>query len=59
LLVIGAQDKGIVTRREDGFYYSDIKLGSNMDLVVNALQSNKALREEIKKETYPELKPKK
>jgi hypothetical protein len=59
LLVIGAQDKGVVTRREDGFYYSDIKLGSNMDLVVNALQSNKALREEIKKETYPELKPKK
>lgn len=59
LLIIGAQDKGIITRREDGFYYSDIKLGSNIDLVVNTIQGNKALREEIKKETYPELKPKK
>lgn len=59
LLIIGAQDKGVITRREDGLYYSDIKLGSNIDLVVNALQGNKALREEIKKETYPELKPKK
>lgn len=55
LLVIGAQDKKVITRREDGFYYSDIKLGSNMDLVVSSLQMNKELAAEIKKETYPEL----
>ena len=59
LLCIAAQDKGVVIRREDGYYYGDIKLGSNIDLIVEALKTNKSLQEEIKKETYPELKPKK
>lgn len=59
LLFIAAQDKKIIIRREDGFYYGDIKLGSNVDIIVENLKDNKTLREEIKKETYPELKPKK
>ena len=55
LLCIAAQDKKVIIRREDGYYYGDIKLGSNIDLIVEALKTNKSLQDEIKKETYPEL----
>ncbi len=55
LLLIMARDKGIVSKRDDGLYYSDIKLGSTMDFAVSKVMQDTAIKEEIKKETFPEL----
>lgn len=61
LLVLVAQDKGVVVKKQDGLYYADIKLGSSLDFAVDYLKAseNKALRDAIKSETYPELEKKK
>lgn len=55
LLLIMARDKGIIAKRDDGLYYSEIKLGSTMDFAVDKIMQDAALKEEIKKETFPEL----
>jgi len=59
LLVLTAKEKGIIATKQDGMYYADIKLGSNLDLVTDRLKVDKTMREEIKRETYPELETKK
>ena len=56
LLIIMAREKGIVTQKQDGLYYADIKLGSSLDLAVEMLKHNDELKEAIKVEAYPELK---
>lgn len=58
LLILTARDKGVITTRQDGMYYADIKLGSSIDLVVERLKLDKTIKEEIKKETFPELEKK-
>lgn len=58
LLAIRAKEKGIITSKPDGFYYSEIKLGSNLDYVVDFLRNDKVIAAEIKKETFPELEKK-
>lgn len=59
LLIITAKEKGVIATKQDGMYYADIKLGSNLDLVTDRLKVDKTMREEIKRETYPELETKK
>ncbi|MDO4465454.1 MAG: hypothetical protein Q4C49_00390 [Bacillota bacterium] len=60
LLLIVARERGIVASRQDGLYYSDIKLGASLDFAVDYLRAaeNKMLCEAIKKDTYPELQKK-
>lgn len=59
LLILTAKEKGIIVTKQDGMYYADIKLGSNLDLVTERLKLDKTMREEIKRETFPELEVKK
>lgn len=59
LLLITAKDKKIITTKNDGLYYSEIKLGSSMDLAVEYLKADKALHNAIKEETFPNLTSKK
>lgn len=59
LLILTAKEKGVITTKQDGMYYADIKLGSNLDLVTDRLKVDKTMRDEIKRETYPELEVKK
>jgi hypothetical protein len=58
LLILTAKEKGIIVTKQDGMYYADIKLGSNLDLATERLKADKTMREEIKRETYPELEKK-
>lgn len=60
LLLLTAIDRGVVTRRQEGLYYADIKLGSNIDIATSFLKAdeNKIIKQELKKETYPELEKK-
>ena len=58
LLILTAKDKGIITTKQDGMYYADIKLGSNLDLVTERLKIDKTIKEEIKRETFPEIEKK-
>ena len=55
LLLIMAQEKKVILRKNDGLYYGDIKLGSSLDYVADVLKDNKELYENIKSETFPEL----
>lgn len=63
LLVVTAIKKDIIRRRPEGLYWSEIKLGSSVDIAVEYLKDpgNKALKESIKAETFPdmEVKPEK
>lgn len=61
LLLIVAQDRKVITKRQDGLYYSDIRLGANLDLAADFLRSerNQEIKEQLKAETYPELQSKK
>jgi len=58
LLLIIAKEKGIVTSKQDGLYYADIKLGSNLDFAVEMLKHNSEIKDAIKAEAYPELQKK-
>jgi hypothetical protein len=58
LLLIMARDKKILQQRQDGLYYADIKLGSNLDLAVEMLKHNDEIKNAIKIEAYPELQKK-
>lgn len=58
LLLIKAKENGVVSQKQDGLYYSEIKIGSNLDLAVEYLKNDKVLTGEIKKETFPELEKK-
>lgn len=58
LLTLRAKEKGIIICKSDGLYYADIKLGSNLDLAVEFIKTDKVLANEIKKETFPELEKK-
>ena len=58
LLLIMARDKGILQTKQDGLYYADIKLGSNLDLAVEMLKNNTEIKNAIKEEAYPELQKK-
>jgi hypothetical protein len=58
LLILTAKEKAIIVTKQDGMYYADIKLGSNLDLATERLKADKTMREEIKRETYPELEKK-
>ena len=60
LLLLTAIDRGVVTRKAEGLYYADIKLGSNIDIATSFLKAdeNKILKQEMKNETYPELEKK-
>lgn len=60
LLVVTAIKKDIIRRRPEGLYWSEIKLGSTVDIAVEYLKDpgNKALKESIKSETFPELETK-
>ncbi len=58
LLLIKAKENGVVVMKQDGLYYADIKLGSNIDFAVEYLKSDKTITDEIKKETFPELEKK-
>lgn len=58
LLILTAKEKRIIDTKPDGMYYADIKLGSNLDLVTDRLKVDKTMREEIKRETFPELEKK-
>jgi len=58
LLLIMAREKGIIDQKQDGLYYADIKLGSNLDLAVEMLKRNTEIKEAIKEEAYPELQKK-
>lgn len=58
LLILTAIEKNVIQKRSDGYYYSDLRLGSNLDLIVDQIKQkeNPALIEAIKKETFPEMK---
>jgi hypothetical protein len=58
LLILTAIDKGVVTRRTDGLYYGELRLGSSVDMVVDLFKQKEqsALMEAVKKETFPEVK---
>jgi len=58
LLILTAKEKGIISTKQDGMYYADIKLGSTLDLATDRLRVDKTMREEIKRETFPELEKK-
>lgn len=58
LLAIRAKEKGILTVKQDGIYYADIKLGSSLDFAVEYLKNDKVIASEIKKETFPEMEKK-
>lgn len=60
LLVIMARDANVITTKSDGMYYSDIKLGRNLDTTVELLKQaeNKPLRQAIQNETFPNLEKK-
>ena len=58
LLLINAKENGVLSQKQDGLYYSEIKIGSNLDLAVEYLKNDKVLTSEIKKETFPELEKK-
>ena len=60
LLLIAALEKGVVNKRPDGLYFAEIRIGANLDLACSYIgnPSNKELREQIKSETYPDLKKK-
>lgn len=58
LLLIKAKENGVLSQKQDGLYYSEIKIGSNLDLAVEYLKNDKVLTSEIKKETFPELEKK-
>ena len=60
LLVIMARDANVITLKSDGMYYSDIKLGRNLDATVDMLKlpENKPLRAAIQNETFPDLEKK-
>ena len=58
LLILMAKDKNIVTQRQDGLYYADIKLGSSLDLAVENIKKDNVLKDAIKAEAYPELNKK-
>lgn len=58
LLVITAKERNIITTKQDGMYYADIKLGSNVDLVVERLRADKTMANEIRRETFPEMEKK-
>lgn len=57
LLVVTAIKKDIIRRRPEGLYWAEIKLGSTVDIAVEYLKDpgNKALKESIKSETFPDL----
>lgn len=61
LLLIMAIERGVVQKKQDGLYYAEIKLGSNMDFAVDFVKAseNKSVKEAIKLDTYPELEKKK
>ena len=58
LLVLMARDAKVISVKSDGMYYSDIKLGRDLDSTVEMLKlaENKPLRAAIQNETFPELK---
>jgi len=60
LLTIMARDAKVITIKTDGMYYSDIKLGRDLDSTVELLKlpENKPLRTAIQNETFPELEKK-
>ena len=58
LLLIMAREKKIIDQKQDGLYYADIKLGSNLDLAVEMLKRNTEIKDAIKEEAYPELQKK-
>lgn len=60
LLVIMAKEKRVIDIKSDGMYYSDIKLGRNLDATVELLKQpeNKPLRQAIQNETFPDLEKK-
>ena len=60
LLVLMARDAKVISVKSDGMYYSDIKLGRDLDSTVEMLKlaENKPLRAAIQNETFPELKAK-
>lgn len=60
LLVITAIKKEVIKKRQEGLYWSEIKLGSSVDIAVEYLKNpaNKELRESIKVETFPEMEQK-
>ncbi len=60
LLVVTAIKKEVIKKRNEGLYWAEIKLGSNVDIAVEYLKDpgNKALKESIKAETFPEMEVK-
>lgn len=60
LLVIMARDAKVITMKSDGMYYSDIKLGRNLDATVDMLKlpENKPLKQAIQNETFPDMEKK-
>lgn len=60
LLVIMARDANVIVTKSDGMYYSDIKLGRNLDTTVELLKlpENKPLRQAIQNETFPNMEKK-
>jgi hypothetical protein len=55
LLLLMARDKGVLTQKQDGLYYADMKLGSSLDLAVENVKNDTVLKDHIKKEAYPEM----
>lgn len=58
LLLVTAIERGVITKRNDGLYYGELRLGSSIDLVVDHLKQkeNSALIDAVKKETFPEVR---
>lgn len=58
LLLLMAREKNVITQKQDGLYYADMKLGSSLDLAVETVKNDKILKDHIKKEAYPEMEQK-
>ena len=60
LFILDAIDRGVIRKSEGIYKYDDKMLGGSMDATVSFLKDfrYKAIRDSIKRETYPELLPK-
>lgn len=60
LLLIMALERNIIKKNNDGIYYAEIRIGSNLEAAAEFLkiEQNKALLGQMKKDTFPEYQPK-
>lgn len=58
LLLVTAIERGVITKRTDGLYYGELRLGSSIDIIVDLFKQKEqsALMEAVKKETFPEVR---